>query len=98
VKGGKTERKRGTIEKREKICEEKERVRQDTEFKRKEEEIERKERKEIMLREVGKQHLTPCIDFKGVIPSFNFPLFVIKAFVLVLPKIVFLPSPIISYF
>jgi len=66
-------------------------------FKRKEEEIERKERKEIMLREVKIQHLTPSIDLKGVIPSFNFPLFVINAFALVLPKTTFPPSPIIPY-
>ena len=71
--------------------EEEKRVRQ--EFKRKEEDI---ERKEIMLREVEIQHLTtPCIDLKGVIPSFNSSLFVVKTFVLILPKIVFPPSSVI---
>jgi len=76
--------------------EKKKRVRPDVEFKRKEE-IERKERKEIMLSEVEIQHFIPCIDFKGVIPSFNSSLFVINAFVLTLPKISFPPSLIISY-
>ena len=47
-----------------------------------------------MLREVEIQHpTTPCIDFKGVISSFNSSLFVINVF----PKIAFPPSPIISY-
>jgi len=50
-----------------------------------------------MLRELKIQHPTPCIDFKGVIPSFNFSLIVINTFVLVLPKTVFTPSPFISY-
>jgi len=51
-------------------------VRQEAEFERKEEDI---ERKEIMLREVEIQHPTaPCIDFKGVIPSFNSSLLVIN--------------------
>jgi len=73
--------------------EEEKRVRQEAEFKRKEEEI---ERKEIMLREVEIQHPTnPCIDLKGVIPSFNSSLFVVNTFVLVLPKIVFPPSSFI---
>ena len=72
--------------------EEKERVRQEKEFKRKEKDIERKERKEIMLKEVEIQHhTTTCIDFKGLIPSFNSSLVVINAFVLVLPKNVFPP-------
>ena len=85
-------------EKERKEFEDKERVRQEKEFKTKEEEIERKERKEIMLREVETQHPTiSCIDFKGVTPSFNSPLFVIKAFALVLPNTVFSPSPIIPY-
>jgi len=49
-----------------------------------------------MLREVEIQHPTaPCIDFKGVIPSFNTSLFVVNTFVLVLPKIVFPPSSFI---
>ena len=51
-----------------------------------------------MLREVEIQHpITPCIDLKGVIPSLNSSLFVVNAFVLVLPKICFPFSPIISY-
>jgi len=51
-----------------------------------------------MLREVEIQHpITSGIDLKGVIPSFNSSLFVVNAFVLVLPKICFPPSPIISY-
>ena len=63
------------------------RVRQGAEFKRKEEEI---QRKEIMLREVEIQHpTTPCIDLKGVIPSFNSPVFVVNTFVLVIPKMFF---------
>jgi len=75
--------------------EEEKRVRQEAEFKRKEKEI---ERKEIMLREIEIQHLTnPCIDFKGVIPSFNSSLLVINTFVLTLPRIVFPSSPIIPY-
>ena len=75
--------------------EEKNRVRQEVEFKRNEEEI---ERKEIMLREVEIQHPTaPCIDFKGVIPSFNSSLLIINTFVLTLPKIVFPSSRIIPY-
>jgi len=76
--------------------EEKERVRQEKEFKTKEEQIERKERKEIMLREVEIQHpTTPCINFKGIIPSINSSLFVINTFVLVLSKIIFPPSSFI---
>jgi len=85
-------------EKERKECEEKDRIRQEEELKREEKEIERKERTKIMFKEVEIKHpTTPCIDFKGVIPSFNSPLFVINAFVLVLPKTFFPPSPIISY-
>jgi len=70
------------------------RVRQEKEFKRKEEEI---ERKELMLREVEIQHPTiSCIN-KGVIQFLNSPSFVINSFILVLPKIIFPPSPIIPY-
>jgi len=50
-----------------------------------------------MLREVEIQHSIPCINFQGLIPSFNSSLFVINAFVLTFPKIVFPPSPIIPY-
>ena len=75
--------------------EEEKRVRQEAEFKRKEEEI---ERKEIMLREVEIQHhKAPCIDFKGVISSFNSSLLVINTFVITIPKFFFPSSPIIPY-
>jgi len=51
-----------------------------------------------MHREVEIEHPTvPYIDHKGVISSSNSSLFVINDFVLVLPKTVFPPSPIISY-
>ena len=87
------EQQRKEKEEKERIeFEEKERVRQEKEFKRKEEEI---EKKEVMLREAEIHHpITPCIDLKGVIPSFNSSLFVVNAFVLVLPKIVF---PLLSF-
>jgi len=51
-----------------------------------------------MCREIKIQHPTiPCIDFKGVISSLNPSLFVINSFGLILSKIVFPPSPFISY-
>ena len=81
-------------EKERKEKEEKERVRQEKKFKRKENEI---ERKEIMLREVEIQHPTVSCIKKGVIQFLNSSSFVINSFVLVLPKIVFPPSPIIPY-
>jgi len=51
-----------------------------------------------MLREVEIQHPTlSCINNKGVIQFLNSPSFVTNSFVLVLPKIIFPPSPIITY-
>jgi len=98
--------KREQEEKERKKFEDKERVRQEEELKRKEEElkrkednIKRKETKELLSRAVMIQH--PCINLKikipkGMIPSLHSTLSSINSFVLVLSKIVFPPSFIIS--
>jgi len=50
-----------------------------------------------MLREVEIQHPTVSYINKGVIQFLNSPSFVINSFILVLPKILFPPPPIIPY-